>query len=75
MNNTQNVSVKGTPTTKKIASLDKKKAKAGWYFVLPFAIGFIILYLPMLFTSIEFSFSDIEILRTGGYTLENYKNA
>lgn len=80
MNNTQNVSIKGTPKKKKIASLDKKKAKAGWYFVLPFAIGFIALYLPMLFTSIEFSFSDIEILRTGGYTLENvgfynYKDA
>ena len=28
MNNTQNVSVKGTPKKKKIASLDKKKAKA-----------------------------------------------
>ncbi len=65
---------------KKPASLEKKKARAGWVFVLPFVIGFVILYLPMLFTSIEFSFSEITILRTGGYELEfigfkNYSDA
>lgn len=56
---------------KKPASLDKKKARAGWIFVLPFVIGFVVLYLPMLFRSIEFSFSEITILRTGGYTLSH----
>ncbi len=65
---------------KRPASLDKKKARAGWVFVLPFVIGFVVLYLPMLVTSIEFSFSEITMLRTGGYELEgvglkNYSDA
>ena len=65
---------------KKIASLDRKKARAGWFFVLPFLIGFICLYLPMLAESIKFSFCEINLLDTGGYTLtwagiENYKEA
>ena len=73
MNNT-------TVKKKKPASLDAKKARAGWIFVLPFVIGFIILYIPMLIKSIEFSFSEIHVERTGGYTLEfigfeNYSDA
>ena len=34
---------------KKIASLDRRKARAGWIFVLPFLIGFVLIYLPMVF--------------------------
>ncbi len=65
---------------KKIASLDRKKARAGWFFVLPFLIGFICLYLPMLIESIKFSFCEINLLDGGGYTLtwvglDNYKDA
>ena len=37
---------------KKIASLDKRKARAGWIFVLPFIIGFVLIYLPILIESI-----------------------
>ena len=37
------------------ASLDKRKARAGWIFVLPFVIGFIIIYLPVLFESLSTS--------------------
>ena len=66
MNNTATATKK-----KKPASLDKKKARSGWLFVLPFVIGFVVLYLPMLYRSIEFSFSEITILRTGGYSLEH----
>ena len=42
------------PKTKKrkVASLDKKKARAGWIFVLPFAIGFLLVYLPIIWNSI-----------------------
>ena len=40
---------------KKAASLDKKKARAGWLFVLPFVIGFIVLYIPIVFNSIKSS--------------------
>ena len=34
------------PKKKKIASLDRRKARSGWFFVLPFIIGFVIIYLP-----------------------------
>ncbi len=65
---------------KKPASLDAKKARAGWFFVLPFVIGFVILYIPMLISSIEFSFSKIHVLGKAGYALEfigleNYRDA
>ncbi len=66
---------------RKIASLDRRKARAGWIFVLPFLIGFILIYLPMVYESLLFSFSKI-IPGTGGggYTLEfvgfkNYQDA
>ncbi len=73
------------PSKKKVASLDAKKARAGWLFVLPFVIGFILLYIPMLFQSIQFSFCEINLLVAkggggGGYELEfvglkNYSDA
>jgi len=64
----------------KPVSLDRKKARAGWFFVLPFVIGFVLIYLPIIFDSIKISFHEMEILRTGGYELhwvgiENYKSA
>lgn len=73
------------PKKKKVASLDAKKSRAGWLFVLPFVIGFVLLYIPMLFQSVQFSFSEITLLTNqggggGGYELkfvglENYSNA
>lgn len=65
---------------KKPASLDAKKARAGWIFVLPFIIGFILVYLPVIIDSITFSFNEITILSQGGYTLDfvgfdNYRKA
>ena len=74
--------VKGTkaPRRKKIASLDRRKARAGWLFVLPFIIGFVIIYLPMIYESLLFSFSKIiPGSGGGGYTRElvgfaNYEN-
>ncbi len=41
---------------KKIASLDKRKARAGWLFVLPFLIGLAIIYLPIIFESLKQTF-------------------
>lgn len=66
--------------TSKPVSLDRKKARAGWFFVLPFVIGFLLVYLPIIFDSIKISFHEMTILRTGGYELEwtgiaNYKEA
>jgi len=64
----------------KSVSLDKKKARVGWLFVLPFVVGFVLVYLPIIFDSIKLSFHDMENLRTGGYALtwvglDNYKEA
>ena len=59
------------PKKKRAASLDKKKAKAGWFFVLPFVIGFIAIYLPVIFDSIRYSFSHIKIVSGEGFHIEN----
>ncbi len=57
---------------KKIASLDRRKARAGWFFILPFLIGFVVIYLPMIYDSIVMSLSEIHMAEAGmgGYTLE-----
>ena len=65
---------------RKIASLDKKKARAGWIFVLPFVIGFLVVYLPIIVNSIWMSFHELTIIQGGGYSLEwvgldNYDHA
>ena len=49
---TNSVEMKKSVKKKKIASLDKRKARAGWIFVLPFIIGFVLIYLPILIESI-----------------------
>ncbi len=64
----------------KSVSLDRKKARAGWLFVLPFVLGFLLVYLPIIFDSIKISFHEMETLRTGGYELhwvgfDNYYEA
>ena len=56
-----NVNVPKRKKRKKIASLDRRKARAGWFFVLPFLIGFALVYLPIVWQSIEISFSKIQI--------------
>ena len=61
------------PKKRKIASLDKRKARMGWLFVLPFIIGFVCIYLPIIRDSIWFSFNHLQIIPTGGYTLEFVK--
>ena len=43
---------------KRRASLDARKARAGYVFVLPFLLGVALIYLPILIDSIWFSFSD-----------------
>ncbi len=65
---------------RKAASLDKKKARAGWVFVLPFVIGFLLVYLPILWDSIRFSFYHVRSQAGGGMILdwvgfENYTDA
>ena len=55
---------------RKVASLDKRKARAGWVFVLPFVIGFAIVYLPIIWNSLKMSFYELTILNGGGFSLE-----
>lgn len=64
----------------KRASLDKKKARYGWFFVAPFLIGFFLIYLPMIVESIGFSFMETSTVPGGGLAktwvgLENYRYA
>ena len=75
----QSAPAKAAKKRKKIVSLDRKKARAGWIFVLPFAIGFLFVYLPNIFNSIYMSFCEIYYLADGPVTewvgLANYKYA
>ena len=66
--------------SKSVAAPKNRKARAGWWFVLPFILGFVIIYLPIVFDSIRYSFNKIQILQGGGYALEfvgwtNYQEA
>ncbi|MBO7273220.1 MAG: sugar ABC transporter permease, partial [Clostridia bacterium] len=56
-----NANVPKRKKRRKIASLDRRKARAGWFFVLPFIIGFVLVYMPMVWQSIQISFSKIVI--------------
>ena len=72
--------VKVKTKKRKIASLDRRKARAGWIFVLPFVLGFILIYLPMVVDSIKYSFYNINVLKGGGFELipvgwTHYSNA
>ena len=78
------VSTKGAgakqPKKRRIASLDRRKARSGWLFVLPFVIGFVLIYLPVIFDSIKYSFQRISVQAGGGLVTEfvgwqNYEEA
>ena len=78
----QKIQIDNAPGKKrrKSASLDVRKARAGWIFILPFLIGFVLIYLPIIFDSIKYSFHEIKILVGGGYELvwvgwKNYSDA
>lgn len=59
---------------KRIASLDKKKAKAGWIFILPFVVGFVLIYLPMIVQSVHYTF--VESFRDSTFVgFQNYREA
>ena len=44
---------------RKHVSLDARKARAGYFFVAPFIIGILLIYLPILLDSIWFSFTRL----------------
>ena len=38
---------------KRGASLQARKARTGWFFVLPFVLGFALIYIPIIFGSLK----------------------
>ena len=67
---------KNTPVKKKRArSLERHRAKAGWMFVLPFLIGFILIYLPIVVESIKLTFCESTFRSVTFIGWENYKTA
>ncbi len=81
LNNTVSAEKLNAPKKRrKGVSLDKKKARSGYFFVLPFLIGFIAVYIPMIWDSIVFSFSHVTIVPGEGSVSEfvgwaNYNEA
>ena len=65
---------------RKAKSLDRMKARSGWFFVAPFVLIFFLIYVPIIIDSITYSFHTIYPLSSGGFTLdyvgwENYSDA
>ncbi len=64
---------------RKSKSLEKQKSTFGWLFILPFLLGFFLIYLPMIISSVQISFSSIayedigQVLTWVGF--ENYSKA
>jgi len=49
------------PRQPKILNETKRRAKAGWLFILPFTIGFVFLFLQPIITSFIYSLYDVRI--------------
>ena len=66
---------------RKSKSLEKQKSTFGWLFILPFLLGFFLIYLPMIVSSIQISFSTIayedigQVLTWCKPLFTNYSNA
>ena len=61
-------------------SLDRRKARVGYVFVAPFLIVFLLVYVPIVLESIQYSFSYIVTRNSGGFDLDfvgfdNYSEA
>ena len=53
------------PKKKMRLSLTKRKALSGWLLVLPFVIGLILIYGPIIFSSLRAVFYSVEVLPSG----------
>ena len=71
--------VKAPAKKKKIASLDRRKSRAGWLFVLPFLIGLVLIYIPIIYESIMYSLyhytNDLGVVTKEFVGFLNYQNA
>ncbi len=61
--------LKKTKSSQELGSLQAKKSRAGWLFIAPFLFGFLLIYLPIIFDSIKYSFHEIDIIAGGGFEL------
>lgn len=55
---------------KKVLSLERKRARCGYIFTLPFILGIVLLFIPNVFKTFLFSVNDV-IIDASGYTLES----
>ena len=69
------------PKRRRAASLDKRKARGGYLFVLPFILGLILIYFPVIIDSFRYSLSSMTFVGGGaGFDvkfvgLDNYQEA
>ena len=64
--NNQNLNIR-----RKKVSLDAKKARGGYYFVLPFLLGVFLIYIPILLDSIWLSFGKL-VFKEGAWVYESH---
>ena len=64
MTNQETIAVK-PQKKRKIASLDRRKARSGWFFVLPFVLGFVLVYVPIIYESLKYSFYNYQLINDG----------
>ncbi|MBR2907452.1 MAG: sugar ABC transporter permease [Clostridia bacterium] len=80
MNLQNTVSAPKSGKKKRASSLNARKARSGWWFVSPFIVGFILIYLPILIESITYTFCEVTPLGNGAFEttfvgFENYQYA
>lgn len=66
----------GIKPKKHLISLSTRKSLSGWLFVLPFVIGIIFIYAPIIFNSIRITFSNVKFdngMQLTPVGFENYK--
>jgi len=56
---------------KRVFSLQRSRNNAGYFFVLPFIAGLLILFIPALFEAVRMSFSEIVTEGTSTYRFKN----
>ncbi|MCQ2423403.1 MAG: sugar ABC transporter permease [Clostridia bacterium] len=67
MTDTKTMKTAAPKKKRRRVSLDSKKTGAGWLFVLPFVIGFVCIYLPVIINSLRYSFSEIRNVAGSGF--------
>ena len=53
------------PKKNKRSSLVEKNGRYGWFFIAPFVVGVFLIYLPVIFNSLLFSFNDLSMGKAG----------